>query len=260
MFIEEVKNMANLARIKVENLKNNPMGIFISSMLAGAYVGLAIFLIYTIGGLLSPSPATKIVMGVSFGISLSLVMMAGSELFTGNTLVMGIGFFDRKVSLKSVIKFWIVCYLGNWAGSIVIALLFYFAGYQTGNVGEFITHMSVVKSSPAFVPLFIRAILCNILVTLATWTNYKMKSESGRLIMIFWCLFAFITSGYEHSVANMSLLTLGLLNPIKENFTFSMYFYNILTVTLGNIVGGVLFVGLPYFLIAKKSKGYEDVK
>ena len=176
MFTEEIKNMSSLAKSKIEHLRAYPGGIFIASMLAGGYVGLAIMFIYTIGGYLSPSPATKVVMGACFGISLSLVMMAGSELFTGNTLVMGVGYMDRKISFPQLIKFWVICYLGNWAGSIIVALLFYFAGYSSGQVGDFIAHMSVIKSAPPFMQLVLRGVLCNILVTLSTWTNYKMKS------------------------------------------------------------------------------------
>ena len=251
MFKEDSLAVAKGAQAKLQLLNSNPLGYFVSSMLAGGYVGLAIMLIYTIGGLLNGSPATKIVMGVSFGISLSLVIMAGSELFTGNTFVMSMGIFKKTVSLKDAMRVWLVCYLGNWAGSIVVASLFYFSGLNEGATGNFVASVSATKMGIPLIPLFLRAILCNILVCLATWSSYRLKSESGKLIMIFWCLYAFITSSYEHSVANMTLLTVGLYQPLQAAISLSGYFYNIFVVSLGNMVGGILFLSLPYYLISK---------
>lgn len=251
MFREENIAVSNGAVAKVRLLNNNPTGYFISSMLAGVFVGLAIMLIYTIGGLLDGSAATKIVMGVSFGISLSLVIMAGSELFTGNTFIMSMGVFNKAVEPMDAVRIWLVCYLGNWLGSILVATLFYFSGLNDGSTGTFVANVSASKMSIPLIQLFIRAILCNILVCLATWTSYKMKSESGKLIMIFWCLFAFITSSYEHSIANMTLLTVSLFAPMEAAISFGGYFYNIIVVTLGNMVGGILFLALPYYMISK---------
>lgn len=254
MYKEEVEKFGNIAKKKIDYMSQNPFGLLILSMLAGMFVGFGIILINTIGGSLKGAVYTKLVMGMSFGIALSLVVLAGSELFTGNTLVMGLGIFKKQVKFLKVIKFLIICYIGNWIGSILIAYLFYLAGYQKGAVGEFITNSSYLKMTAGFMPLFIRGILCNILVCLATWCGTKLQSESGKLIMIFWCLFAFITSGFEHSIANMSLLTIGMLNPIGKTLTLGMYFNNILVVTLGNIVGGVLFVALPYYIASLSKK------
>ena len=92
------------------------------------------------------------------------------------------------------------------------------------------------------------------LVCLAVWCGFKCKSESGKLIMIFWCLFAFITTGFEHSIANMTLLTISLLAPMEAAVTIGGYAYNLIVVTLGNMVGGILFVAIPYYLISKKKE------
>ena len=102
--------------------------------------------------------------------------------------------------------------------------------------------------------LFLRGLLCNILVCLATWMCYKLKEETAKILMIFWCLFTFITAGFEHSVANMTLLTIALLAPGTAAVSISGYIYNIGMVTLGNMVGGILFVAIPYYLISKKSQ------
>lgn len=252
MFREEVVTVSSAAKAKLNLLNNNPVGYFVSSMLAGGYVGLAIILIYTIGGLLQGAPATKVLMGACFGIALSLVIMAGSELFTGNVFVMSLGIVKKTVTLKDSIRLWIVCLLGNWAGSILVATLFVLSGLSSGATASFVANVSEAKMTIPLMPLFVRAILCNILVCLAVWSSYKLKSESGKLIMIFWCLFAFITSSYEHSIANMTLLTIALYTPAEAAVSFGGYFYNILVVVLGNFVGAAAFLALPYALISRE--------
>jgi nitrite transporter NirC len=255
MFKEDFLAVIQTAKSKIAFLKDNPLGYFVSSMLAGIYVGFGILLIFTIGGLLTGMAASKIVMGAAFGIALSLVVIAGAELFTGNNMVMAAGMFSKNVKFASALKLWILSFLGNWAGSIILALVFWGAGLSTGATGKFIATTAATKMSIAVLPLFLRGVLCNTLVCLAVWCGYRCKSESGKLIMIFWCLFAFITSGFEHSVANMTLLTISLLSPFNEAVSLSGYFYNIGIVTLGNIVGGILFVAVPYFIISREKKG-----
>lgn len=254
MFCEEFNSVIMAAKAKVNLLKKNSLGYFLSSMLAGLYVGMGIMLIFTIGGLLSASnsPATKIVMGVSFGIALSLVIMAGSELFTGNNFIMTAASLSKEVKWSDTLKVWIVCFIGNLVGSIIAGYMFYATGLSAGAVGEFIAKTSATKMSIPFLPLLMRGIFCNILVCLATWCSFKLKSESGKLIMVFWCLFAFITAGFEHSVANMTLLTIGLLNPGAANISVMGYAYNIGVVTLGNVIGGAVFLALPYYIISRK--------
>lgn len=254
MFHDEFIAVSNAAKAKVNLLKENPMGYFVSSMMAGMFIGFGILLIFTIGGLLTEMPYAKLIMGLSFGIALSLVVIAGGELFTGNNMIMMSGVLNKKVSIADALKLWLICYVGNWLGSIILAFMFYFAGLATKNVGEFIALSSSLKMNASISALFFRGILCNILVCLATWCSFRCKSESGKLIMIFWCLFAFITSGFEHSIANMTLLTIGLLSPFSADISLIGYFYNILIVTLGNMVGGILFVAIPYYIISKKKE------
>ncbi len=254
MFSEEVGAVANAARSKSALLKKNPLGYFISAMLAGVYVGFGVLLAFTAGGSLGGAPATKIVMGATFGVALSLVVMAGSELFTGNNLVMSLGLLKKTVGFGETLKLWLVCWLGNWVGSALLAVVFWATGLAQGAVGQFIADASAAKMAAPFVPLLFRALLCNMLVCLAVWCTFRCKSESGKLIMIFWCLFVFITVGLEHSVANMTTLTISLLSPMGAAVSVAGYFYNILVVTLGNMIGGILFVAFPYHQIAKNKE------
>ncbi|MCR5415825.1 MAG: formate/nitrite transporter family protein [Pseudobutyrivibrio sp.] len=254
MFRDEFEAASNGAVGKLALLKKNPVGYFLLSMLAGAYIGFGILLIFTIGGQLSGAPATKLVMGVSFGIALSLVVIAGAELFTGNNLVMAAGIIKKKVTIFDAIKLWIVCYLGNWLGSIVLVLLYNATGLANGAVGEFMANGALAKMSATAPQLLARGILCNMLVCLAVWCGFRCKSDSGKLIMIFWCLFAFITTGFEHSIANMTLLTEALINPCGVAVSMSGYFHNLLWVTLGNMIGGIAFIAIPYAYAAKEDK------
>lgn len=249
MFSDGFSAAVDAAQAKRGFYKANPAGYVVSSMLAGIYVGIGVLLAFTIGELLAGLPYAKIVMGISFSIALSLVVMAGAELFTGSNMVMAAGFYAKAVRLADVLLLWAVCYIGNWLGCILLAALFCGTGLASGPVGEFINASAVTKTGMAFLPLFLRGILCNFLVCLAVWCGFRCKSESGKLIMILWCLTAFVTTGFEHSVANMTLLSISLING---GIGVCGYFYNILIVTLGNIAGGACFVALPYYLISKK--------
>lgn len=255
MFLEDFLTLCNSAKSKVAFLKGNPLGYFISSMLAGMFVGFGIILAYTAGGMIHDNPFVKLVMGSAFGVALSLVMMAGAELFTGNNMVMMGGMLNKSIRFKEAISLWITCWIGNFIGSIFVALLFYWTGLATGDTAELMAKTAQTKMHLDIVPLFVRAILCNVLVCLATWSGYRCKTESGKLIMIFWCILTFFTSGFEHSIANMTLLTISLLSPMGAAVSIGGLFYNIIIVTLGNMIGGTLLMALPYYLISKKKEG-----
>ncbi len=255
MFSETLEKLSNGAVAKANYLKSSKGKYFIASLLAGLYVGLGIFLIMTIGGLAKPIGAHfKILLGVSFGIALSLVVMAGSELFTGNNLVMTAGAADKKVGWMDAIKVWLLSYFGNLIGSILAGTLFVYSrvNSSTDPISKFIVGLSKAKMSLDPTSLVFKGILCNLLVCLAVLCCVKMKSESGKLIMIFWCLFAFITSGYEHSIANMSIFSAGLLLPHGAEVSLAGAAYNLLWVTIGNMIGGCG-LGLAYYYMGKKN-------
>ncbi|MBU3114611.1 formate/nitrite transporter family protein [Clostridium lacusfryxellense] len=254
MFSEEINKVSISAVKKSELLKKSKMRYLTSSALAGIYVGFGILLIFTIGGLLSASqsPATKIVMGASFGIALSLVIMAGSELFTGNNMTMTIGSLEKKVTWLDSANIWIYSFLGNFAGSVALAAIFVGAGLAKGTTAAFILKTSQAKMATPSMELFLRGILCNMLVCLAVWCAIKLKEETAKLIMIFWCLFAFITTGFEHSIANMTLLSVSLMVPHGAAISMGGLAHNLIWVTLGNFVGGAVFIGAAYWYISKE--------
>lgn len=261
---EVINSIGNAAIARTNQVKASKSRYMVPTMMAGFFVGLGIILIFTIGGLLAPTgfAGTKIIMGVSFGIALSLVIMAGADLFTGNNMIMSIGMLEKKVNWIDTLKVWGYSYVGNLLGSVIVALLFAYSGLASGGVADFINNAASAKMNAPFMELLIRGILCNILVCLALWCSFKMRSETGKLIMVFWCLFAFITSGFEHSVANMTLLSISLLVNHPETVTIGGMISNLVPVTIGNIIGGSLFVGVAYWVSSSevKNKKYPNVK
>ena len=255
LFTETLEKLSKASSAK-RNLLDESMGkYFVASLLAGLYVGLGIFLIMTVGGLTKGmGPHFKIFIGLAFGVALSLVVMAGSELFTGNNLIMAAGAANKEVSWGDAGKVWGLSYFGNLAGSIIAGALFVYSGAAASGspVAEFIVNLSKAKMGGAPVSLIFKGILCNLLVCLAVLCCIKMKEEGAKLIMIFWCLFAFITSGYEHSIANMSIFTAGLMYPAVAGVSFGGAVSNLLWVTLGNFIGGSV-LGLAYYYMGKKN-------
>ena len=251
MYKDEYMILAEGAKNKVHFLKNNLLGYIVASMLAGIYVGFGMILIYTLGDSLGGSPLTKTIMGAAFPVALSLVVMAGSELFTGNNLAMTAGVLTKRVKISEALYLWIVCYTGNLLGSALLGAIYSAAGYTVGDTGVYFAAGALAKMSHSNMELFFRGVLCNICVCVAVWCSIKLKSESGKLIMIFWAIFAFISSGFEHSIANMTLFTIALLRPNGVPVTINLALNNLLFVTLGNIVGGVVFIGLGYYIISR---------
>ena len=251
MFREDINAVAKAAETKLNFLVKNPAGYFISSLLAGIFVGFGVILIFSISGLMAGLLYARIVMGAVFGGALSLVVLVGAELFTGNNFVMTVGLLQGTVEARGVLRLWLICLIGNWLGAIFISFLYVGSGLASGPAGEAIAIAADVKMSIPWPFLFLRGVLCNALVCLAVWVSFRLKSESGKLILIFWCLFVFVTAGFEHSIANMSLLTIALLKPFATAVSIGGYFYNILVVIFGNMAGGILLVALPYWVISR---------
>lgn len=250
MYTQAMERVSQAAEAKVA-LYQSKGRYFVASLLAGVFVGFGILLIFSISGNLADSSAKTIVMGISFGVALSLVIMAGSELFTGNNFVMTIGTLNRKVKIKDTIETWVICYLGNLVGALIISLMFVLANLGGESlVGSALAGAAVAKASVPAMALIFRGILCNILVCLAVFCSLKMESEIGKLVMIWWCLFVFITSSYEHSVANMTIYFTSIIGG--ADVTIGQMVYNLTFVTIGNMIGGILLAMSYYYLGSKK--------
>jgi nitrite transporter NirC len=251
---DTIEAVARAARAKCTLVEDSLARYLVLAMLAGAYVGLGIVLIFAIGAPLaaSGSPFLKVVMGASFGIALTLVVFAGSELFTGNALVLAVGLFDGSATVKQLGSVWGWSYLGNLIGSLALAWLVASSGALSGDPQRgFVESVVAAKMGLAFWPAVARGILCNWLVCLAIWCSLRTTSDTAKLGLIFWCLFAFIGAGFEHSVANMTLMGIALFQQHGESITWMGYVCNLVPVTIGNVVGGALFVGGLYWFSAR---------
>ena len=206
MYQQELEAVAQAAEKKDGLLRSNPLGYWVAAMLAGVYIGFGIILVFTIGGHLSAagSPYTKLAMGLFFGAALSMVIMAGAELFTGNTLVMTVGGLAKRVRWSRILLVLVSSYVGNLIGAVVLSSLMRMGNLYDQNTIDYILSSAATKMNASFIKLFIAGILCNILVCLPVWCSYKLKSESAKLMMIFWGILMFVTPGFEHCVANMT--------------------------------------------------------
>jgi nitrite transporter NirC len=243
--------LSSAAEKKISFFKADKLAYFVLSMLAGVYVGLCMITILILASMFPDFIGIKLLQGFSFAAALSLVVFAGAELFTGNVFVMVAGVKCGTVNRRDAFNLCTFCYIGNFAGSVLIAAFFLGTGYLKGAVLDAANYSIMAKTNPNFAELLIRGILCNILVCAAVWCVYRLKSESGKLIAIFWCIYLFVVCGFEHSIANMTLFSMKsmTLNGIALIPQMSV---NLLATTIGNILGGVM-LSLAYWMVGRNT-------
>ena len=178
--------------------------------------------------------------GLAFSLGLILVIIAGADLFTGDTLMV-MASFSKEITFKQMLRCWFFVFIGNFIGAISIYHLIKLSGQDVIWIDQAITIASkkIYSSSSQ---LFFSGILCNMLVCLAIWLCYSAKSVTDKILAIIFPISAFVALGFEHSVANMYFLQFG-------NFTFLQVLENIIIVTFGNIIGGGVFVGVVYWIL-----------
>lgn len=220
----------------------------------------------------------KVLAGSIFGTGLMLVIIAGGELFTGNTMILA-GVMDKKVSLGAMLKNWIFVYIGNFIGSVFIAWMMNQSGLFTSGanvLGAMTVKIALYKVGLTFGQAFVLGIMCNWLVCLAVWMAYGAKDMAGKIFAIFFPIWLFITSGFEHCIANMYYIPAGIMAKANPAFTDAIsalgitpeklshlnweafFVNNLIPVTLGNIVGGSVFVALMYWFVYIKNGRTED--
>ncbi len=224
-------------------------------VLAGIYIGFGATGFLTLTSAISGDLAGlgKFIGACVFPVGLMLVVICGAELFTGNNL-MATGLYAKKITVGQLFKNWFFVYIGNALGSYLLAFLLYESGlFASSAMAETIVKLTITKTSLGFIPCFVRGILCNILVTLAVWFATGAKDVISKVAACFFPIMLFVLCGFEHCVANMFYLPLGQLCNAGVN-SISVWFGNIIPVTLGNIVGGAIFVSGAYWLCyVKKS-------
>lgn len=248
--------------------------LLVLSILAGAFIAFAAEGSNMAAFNLFAKPETyglgKALAGAIFGTGLMLVVLAGGELFTGNTLMFA-GVLDKKIKVGGMLRNWIIVYVGNFIGSIFIAYMMVHSGlFSSGGdmLGAITVKIATYKVGLSFTQGIFLGIMCNWLVCLAVWMSYGADNMIGKIFAIFFPIWLFITSGFEHSVANMYYIPAGIMakaNPVygelanlsKEalnSLTWSGFFINnLVPVTLGNIIGGAVLVGMAYWYSFKKA-------
>ena len=244
MFKDEVTAVGNAAKGKINLLEHNFTGYIMMSLLAGLYIALGSILMGIVGGVFTGggSYATKLACGIVFSVGLCFVTMGGAELFTGNNLVMAFGAYDKKVSWAQVGKVWLVSYIGNFVGCLILSVIFVLAG-ASGTADYYAGFIGNKLSIPAG-EMFFRAILCNFFVCLAVACGMKCKNEVAKFFMIILCIAGFVVAGFEHCVANMAtFVTAALLVPGGISLTAALK--SMVIVTIGNAIGGGVLLAWP---------------
>ncbi len=210
--------------------------------------------------------------GLIFATGLMMVIIGGGELFTGNNLML-CGVLDRKVTAAAMLKNWFFVYIGNFAGALFIAFLMNYTGLfsaSAGLLGVMTVKIGAGKTALTFGKAFVLGILCNWLVCLAVWMSFGAENTAGRVLVILFPIWLFVTSGFEHSIANMyyipaaifakgqygqAAIDMGLSQQALDSLSWQgMFVSNLIPVTLGNIVGGAVFVGLIYYICYRGKK------
>ena len=241
MYKDIIIGISNSANTKKNLLEKSLFKYMVASVLAGFFIGIGMLIMTLSSSVFSPLPiaAVKFINGFVFSLALSFVVFAGGELFTGNVLVTTVGRLNKKMDTGTLLKILIFSYIGNILGSILISFFFKMTGVSP-EYNEALLKLATAKTSFDFIPLLFKGILiCS-----------RKISDSSKLFLIFWCILAFVSLGFEHSVANMTCFALAkILNP---DFAFALILKNLIPVTIGNIIGGVL-VALTYNTIASEN-------
>lgn len=237
---------------------------FVSAMFAGAFIGFGalFYLIVTSDPDMSWGPK-RFVGGLAFCMGLVLVLCCGAELFTGNSL-MASDLASRRISWPAMLRNWVIVWFGNFAGGLILVTLITLAGtmgLNDGLVADSAVATAVSKVTPAWGTLFVRGILCNILVCLAVRVGFSARSVGDKVLGILLPISGFVAMGFEHCVANMFFLPVGLVCKLLgfgadvagvDALDVTAILVNLSAATLGNIVGGTVFVALGYWFINRR--------
>lgn len=262
--------LKTLSDNSLEKASGKFLKLFILAMLAGAYIAFGAQASLMVSFNLTADTATlgigKLVSAAVFPVGLMMVVLCGAELFTGNCLMIS-GVLDKRIKINRMLRNWLIVYLGNMAG----ALLIVFFGFTSGlwETGEGLLGATVVKTAYAKVNLdlsraFILGIMCNWIVCLAVWMSTGARETVSKIFSIWFCIGLFVISGFEHSIANMYFIPAGIAAAQNDVFVqlanidatsltmTSFLLKNLLPVTMGNIVGGCIFAGMSYWVVHRK--------
>ncbi|MEK3990675.1 MULTISPECIES: formate/nitrite transporter family protein [Robertmurraya] len=250
-----IEEAALNAKKKRDTWMSSKLHYFIKAMLAGVYIGFGIMVSYKTGEFFfdAGSPSAMLLVAIFFGTALVMIIYGGAELFTSNAMTMTIGTLRKETTWYETLQIWLACYFGNLAGALFFSLLIMLSGlFLSPDKSELLMDVASYKMHGHTLEIFFRAILCNWLVCLAIWLPMHVKGDVAKLLLTLLLVFGFVISGYEHSIANMALFGIALMVPHPETITIWSAIHNIIPVTLGNLIGGSIFVGALYVYLNKK--------
>ena len=243
--------------------------LFILGLLAGAFIALgAIFMTVVLTGAGDlPWGVARLLGGIVFSLGLILVIVGGAELFTGDSLMI-VACAGRRITIGSLLRAWLVVYLGNIAGAVGTAFLVYLSGhygFAGGALGKTALAVAAAKAALPTAQLFFLAVLCNVLVCLAVWMSFGARSVADKVLVIVPPIAAFVAAGFEHSIANLYFLpyalaikawappefwsAIGQTAAAYPALTLGASVHNIVVATIGNLIGGSLMVGAVYWFV-----------
>jgi formate/nitrite transporter len=230
----------------------------ILAFLAGAYIAFGGLLAIIIGGgvpgIAAENPGlAKFFFGAAFPLGLILVVLVGAELFTGNTAYFIPNILNKTQKLSAMLRNWFLVYVGNFVGAIFVAYVIVYLTHLVHKAPfvDSVHAIAIGKTSHTFLVTFLKGIGANWLVCLALWQGMAAKDTSGKIIAIWWPVMAFVTFGFEHSIANMFFIPLAIFEGADITW-MSFLVKNLIPATLGNIVGGSFFVGTLYWKLYSK--------
>lgn len=233
------------------------------AILAGAFIAFgAMFFTLVVTGSNLGFGVTRLIGGLAFSTGLILVIVGGAELFTGNNLI-AMAWASGQVSTPRLLRSWALVYFGNLIGSLGSAVFVWLSGslhLADGAIAVTAANIASAKVALPFMEALVRGILCNALVCLAVWMCFAARSVADRILAIVFPISAFVALGFEHSVANMYLIPIGILaardlGVQSDQLDLAGFLGNLLPVTLGNILGGSILVALVYWVIYVRAQG-----
>ncbi|RWX36699.1 formate/nitrite transporter family protein [Rhizobium leguminosarum] len=249
MYQETIATLVEAGEHKVTGIRENMVGFFIGAVMAGAYIGFGNIIMYSVTAHVDAA-WVRLVSGAVFSAALTIVIFAGSELFTGTAMYMPLAVLSRRATFSQLLGVWATTWLGNLVGAVTLAALFKATGggVLLGDGREHFVAAVGTKISAPGSELFFKGVLCNWLVCLAIWMCNRTSDASAKIFLIFWPITIFVSAGFEHSVANMFTLSLALMSSGDSGITVIDACRNLFWVTAGNIVGGSIFVACGYWL------------
>ncbi len=253
-----------LAELSVSKTRTPFIPLVMLGILAGGFIGLgALFSVIVFSDSSLGFAASRVLGGAVFSMGLLLVVVAGAELFTGNNLL-AMGWANGRVTTAEVLQNWLVVCAANFVGAAGLAVIVFLSGHagmNNGAVGRTYLQIAAAKMSLPFSTAFFRGVLCNALVCMAVWMTLAGRSVVDKFFAVFMPIAAFVAAGFEHSVANMYLLTLAMMLQAAagDPVNWLGIVRNLVPVILGNIVGGSVLVALVYYLIYRPRQAAATV-